>query len=86
LPLFANHLVNETTSRSVFQIVNGNSQQVEMAVNQIGWMPFIPQESLNSIINAYQTSKDPERRELLRKAYNELAGEDINTRIRILND
>ncbi len=86
LPLFTDQLVNETTSRSVFQIVNGDQQQVELAVNQMRWMPFIPQESLNSIISGYQVSKDAERRELLRKAYKELAGEDIDTRIMILND
>jgi hypothetical protein len=80
------YLVNETTSRSVYQIVNGDAQQVDIAVNQMRWMPFIPQENLNSIITAYQASKDPERRELLSKAYKELAGEDIDTRIMILND
>ena len=42
------YLVNETTSRSVYQIVNGDAQQVDIAVNQMRWMPFIPQENLNS--------------------------------------
>jgi hypothetical protein len=80
------YLVNETTSRSVYQIVNGDAQQVDIAVNQMRWMPFIPQENLNSNITAYQTSKDLERRELLSKAYRQLAGENIDTRIMILND
>ena len=86
LPVFANQLVGQTLARSTQQIVSGDAKQIELAVNQLRWMPFIPQETRQSIMSAYQGSKNSEQRELMKKAYRELTGEDIDTSIMILND
>ena len=86
LPILVGRVTSETVRRSTYSIISGDAKQAELAVNQISWLPFIPQESLDIIIAAYQSSTDPVRKELLRKSYRQLTGEDIDTRIMIFND
>ena len=86
LPVLANRAWVQTTNQACHEIVNGDKKQADLAVNQLQSLPFIPQESLDQIIVAFQTTEDPARREWLGNCYREITGEDIDRRIHLLDD
>ena len=86
LPALLSLYVSRTTTNSINAILYGNAQQAELAMGHLKWLPFIPQQSLDSLVSAYLNEGDPTRKELLRRRYQLLTGEDLQRRAAILND
>jgi hypothetical protein len=86
LPALVSVQLSRTISSSVDIILNGNTTQAEVAVKHLKWLPLVPVEKLDVLIQAYSNEADPARKALLKQWYRDITGEDIDTRIRIIND
>lgn len=86
LPAFASMQVSRTLSTSIDVILYGEPSQAEVAVNQLKWLPFIPQAKLDQIVEAYMKESDENRKQRLKKYYLSVTGADIDHRVWILND
>lgn len=86
LPALVSVYVSRTTANSLDAILHGSPKQAELAVGHLKWLPFVPQENLDSLVNAYMNETDPARLETLKKSYLSLTGEDLERRVAILND
>lgn len=86
LPALVSVYVSRTTTNSIDAILHGNARQAELAVDHLKWLPFVPQQNLDSLVNAYMTETEPARKETLKKSYQSLTGEDLERRALILND
>jgi hypothetical protein len=86
LPILLSIQITNTVSASVDALLYGDTKQAEAAVNQLKWLPFIPQGDQRQIVLAYSRETNVEKKELLKKYYKELTGEDIDLRLQIMND
>lgn len=86
IPALTSFHISRTTSRSVEAIIQGDSQQAELAVAHLRWLPFIPQHDLNPLVRAYQIETDPGKKEKLRNSYKLITGNEIEKRVAIVND
>jgi hypothetical protein len=85
-PALVSLYIARSASHSIDTILHGNSQQAEIAVGHLRWLPFIPQQNLEPLVQAYLSETDPNRKEILKDSYQVLTGENIEIRIGILND
>lgn len=86
VPALASFYVSRTASQSIEAIIHGDSQQAEFAAAQLRWLPLIPQQDLEPLVRSYVIEKDAAKKELLRKSYKLITGEDIEKRVAIIND
>ncbi|HEV7474094.1 MAG TPA: hypothetical protein VGN90_08595 [Pyrinomonadaceae bacterium] len=86
LPALVSLYVSQATTNSVNAILYGNNQQAELAVGHLRRLPFIPQQKLDALANAYSIERDPARKERLKNSYQALTGENLERRIAIIND
>lgn len=86
IPALVSLYVTRTTANSIDAILHGSPQQAEVAVGHLRWLPFIPQQNLEPLVQSYINEKDPVRKETLRKNYQALTGQDIDVKVGILND
>jgi hypothetical protein len=86
LPAFAGIQVSRTLTKSIDAIIYGEPSQAEVAVNHLKWLPFVPQQKLDQIVNSYRNDTDENRKSRLKKCYREITGEDIDGRVVIVND
>jgi hypothetical protein len=86
IPALVSVYVSRTTSRSIDIILHGTAEQAELAVAQLRWQPFIPDENLEVIVQAYGVETDAVRREILKNSYQALTGDSIEVRRAILAD
>jgi hypothetical protein len=86
LPVFASVEISRMLSNTINIILNGNSTQVEVAINQLKWLPFVPQEKLDAMVNSYEAESDENKKDRWRKCYRAITGVDIEARARMLND
>jgi hypothetical protein len=85
-PMLLSMEVRSIVSHSVNEIIHGDPQRAHLAVHLLIPFQYFDDAQLDKIVNAYLNEKDPERRALLKSCYQEIAGEDIETRARILRD
>lgn len=86
LPAVVSYQVERTVSRSVGELLSGDANQAEAAVARLRWLPFIPEDSLDSVALAYGREQDTKKKQILKKYYRDATGQDIEWRLRILND
>jgi len=86
LPGLVSLYISNSASHSVDAILHGDPKQAQNAVGHLRWLPFVPQQDLEPIVQAYENEQDPERKEILKNSYQALTGEDLEVRLRILND
>lgn len=78
--------VDNSISNSVDTLIYGNGVQAEAATNRLKWFRFIPGKYCNRLALAYGAEWNPDKREVLRRAYEEITGEDLELRQRMLAD
>jgi hypothetical protein len=86
LPLFVSLELSRTVSTSMESFIKGDVEQGELAVNRLKWLPFVPQSELRKIVVVYATESNLEKKEVLKRAYKDLTGEDIELRQLMMND
>jgi len=86
LPIFVSMQVSKIISTSIDDLVNGNVQQATVAIDRLKWLRFVPKGNLRGLVFAYAVETDPAKKDLLKQAYKDLTGEDIEYRLMILSD
>jgi hypothetical protein len=86
IPALLSLYVSRTASHSIDVILHGSPQQAQIALTRLHRLPLIPRQDLEPLIQAYMAEKDSNRKETLKDSYRLLTGEDIDTRIAIIND
>ena len=86
LPAIVSYQVSTEISRCVEAVLKGDATQAQTAADRLHWIPFLPQGSFEPIVTAYESEKDPQKKEILKKVYRDATGEDIDYRLMILSD
>jgi hypothetical protein len=85
IPILISYQVSNTISAGMNQILYGNPQEAQLAVNRLKWLP-VPSSQLRPIVLAYGSETNSEKKNVLKRHYKELTGEDIDRELFILND
>jgi len=86
LPGIVSYQVSTEISRCVEEVLKGDATQAQTAADRLRWIPFLPQGSFEPVVTAYESEKDPQKKEILKKVYRDATGEDIDYRLMILSD
>ena len=86
LPVLASIQMENAISASVNTLVSGNVIQATEAANRLKWFRFVPDKYSNQIAEAYGREFDPSKRAILKQAYNDITGDDIEIRHQMLAD
>jgi len=84
LPAFARWKVTRIIAQSMNEMVSENASDAEAAIERVRY--FRPLIDKDSIARRYELESDKGRKERLARAYKQITGEDIETRLAILND
>lgn len=84
LPGMAQWAVIEIVRQSIAEILDQNSQSVDVPVARIKRLHLVV--DTDRIVREYEKEPDRARRERLGRAYKEITGEEIDSRLRVLND
>lgn len=79
LPFLASIQVERAISASVDTLVAGNVTDAEAAEARLKWFRFIPFKHRGQIASAYSLESDPTKRDVLRRVYKNITGEDIES-------
>jgi hypothetical protein len=85
-PLLVSIEIHAIVSNAVSEVIHGDPQRAHLAAHRLIPFQYFAGAELNKIVNAYLDEQDPERRALLKACYQEIAGEDIELRARMLRD
>lgn len=85
-PVIVNYQISTTVALAVDELLKGDVRHVQSAVDRLGWIPFVPETSLNRLVTAYQREQDPSKKEVLKRFYKNATGKDIDYRYTIFND
>jgi hypothetical protein len=86
LPALLSFCVSRFVSQSIEIVLHGSPEQAQVALARLRRIPFIPEQDLASLMSAYTVEKNLERKAILKEFFRQLTGDDIDVRIRILND
>jgi hypothetical protein len=86
LPLLLSIQIHLMVSRAVTEILEGDPQHASFAAHRLVPLQYFAGTELDQIVNAYATSSDEKRKELLKSCYQEITGDSIENRRAILND
>ncbi len=84
--VFATVYAEDSMSASVEAMIYGNATQAEAAANRLKRFRFIPLKHSNRLARAYNQEWDHAKRDILRRTYRDITGEDIELRQRMLWD
>ena len=83
MPGLVSQHVSTTISTSVNQIVYGNPQEAQVAVDRLKWLP-VSSTSMSQLVDAYSNETRTEKKNVLKRYYEEITGEDIE--VNFFND
>ena len=84
IPVIAQQQLTQIVNESMAQILRSDDQSVDEAISRAKSFKWLI--DTRPILLAYEKETDPVRKERLAKAYQELEGEDIELRLRIMRD
>ena len=78
--------IHYAVENSVDEIIYGNPQRAAAAAHRLSPLKYFVGSESERLVHAYLLTNDPSRKEFLKNCYQEITGEDIEKRIRTLND
>ena len=84
-PFVASYQLTNMTSAATRDLLYGHPIAAEQALQRLKWLP-IPEADRQQFVETYRLERREERRNLLKKYYSELTGEDLDLKIRIMDD
>ena len=84
-PLVASYQLTNMTSAATRDLLFGNPIASQHAFEQLKWLP-IPEVERQKFVESYRLERSEERKNLLKKYYSELTGEDLDLKVRIMGD
>jgi len=85
-PVLTGLAIHQSVESSVDEIVHGDASRAASAAHRISPLTVFVGVESEKIVTAYQETSDPARKKLLKDCYQEITGEDIDARIRIIRD
>jgi hypothetical protein len=85
-PLLLGVAIHQAVDSSIEEIIHGDPPHASAATHRIWPLKYFVGVESNKIVTAYQEASDPARKQLLKDCYQEITGEDIEVRIRIMRD
>jgi hypothetical protein len=76
MPALLSHQVSTTISKSVNEILYGNPQEAQVALDRLKWLP-VSSTALSKLVDAYTFETRTEKKNVLKRYYKEITGEDI---------
>lgn len=86
LPVVVSQQHASAVDRKVEGMMSLDLVEAEAALNQGKWIPTIPKGKTNRLVFAYEGESNPARRAFLKRAYEQLTGEEIEQRLFVLRD
>ncbi|PYS81303.1 MAG: hypothetical protein DMF70_09500 [Acidobacteria bacterium] len=78
--------IHMTVSSSINEIMRGDAEQASRAAHRLVPLRFFADAELDRVVQAYIAESDPQRKKILKSCYREVTGEDIEVRVRIVQD
>lgn len=85
-PAGVNLIASRFVSASMNEVIHGNPQSADAAVDQIKYVRFLARPEIDKLVSAYAAETEPSRKNELKRRYSRLTGEDLEIRLRILAD
>ena len=86
-PAYAHRRINRMIERSLPEVAGGDEARAEAAERRLGYVsPFLSGGGFDQIVLAYDRETDPARKERLARTYRKIMGDDIESRLSVLND
>jgi hypothetical protein len=78
LPSLVSIQLDRSISASVDTVIAGDVMTAEAAAAKLKWFRFVPAKHSQEIASAYSLEQDPAKRDVLRRVYRNITGEDID--------
>ncbi len=85
-PAAVNLIASRFVSASMNDVIYGNPQSADLAVDQIKFLRFLARPEVDQLVSAYLAETKQSRKSELKQRYSRLTGEDLEERLRILAD
>ncbi len=85
LPFLVSYQLTSTISTATRDLLYGDPVAARQAFERLKWLP-IPEVERQRFVEIYRLEANSERRNLIKKYYAELTGEDIDLKLRIMDD
>ena len=86
LPIRASVQVDRAMSVSVNRLVSGSAVEAEEAAHQLKRFRFVSAKHRNQMAEAYVREQDPVKKDIIKRVYQDIAGDDIEIRWAMLLD
>ena len=73
-------------SQAMNAVLSADEQQADLAIDEIRYLQIFAQPELDRLVSAYNQTTEQSRKEVLKRRYLKLTGDDIDQRLRIIND
>jgi hypothetical protein len=67
-------------------VLTADEQQADLAIDEIRYLQLFASPQVDKLVAAYSTANEPSRKEMLKRRYLKLTGDDIEQRLAIMND
>lgn len=84
--VFASVVAENSISAAVDSLIYGNVAEAQVAQDRLKWFRFVPLKQCNRLALAYGREWNPDKKEVLRRAYREITGDDVELQQRMLAD
>jgi hypothetical protein len=86
VPVLLGLTIHNAIESSVDEIIHGDFRQASAAAHRLAPLKYFVGPESNKLIQAYSSESDPARKQFLKNCYQEITGEDIEYRMRIMQD
>jgi hypothetical protein len=85
-PAVLNFAASMFVSQAMNAVLVADERQADLAIDEIKYLQFFAQPEVDQLVVAYGQTTEPVRKEELKRRFLKLTGNDIEQRLRIMND
>jgi hypothetical protein len=85
-PVFAHWRIGKFVERSLAEVIDGDEAQAKAAARNLQYVRPLASAKIDQMVEAYDSSTDPQRKERLARAYHQITGSDIESLLHSIFD
>jgi hypothetical protein len=85
-PAALNAAASVFVSEAMDAVLTADEQQSDLAIDEIRYLQFFARPQVDRLVSAYSTTDEPSRKEVLKRRYLKLTGDDIEQKMAIIRD
>lgn len=85
-PAALNFVASMFVSQAMNAVLGADERQADLAIDEIKYLQFFARPEVDKLVVAYAETTEPLRKEELKRRFLKLTGNDIEQRLRIMND